>query len=748
MVPSDPQAPCDNGPLNEDVLFGELVAILKNQGRPPEDLTQVTEAFAYARQHHEGQLRKNGENYITHPVSVATILAGIPVDTPTITAAILHDTLEDTQATEAEIQAKFGDEVLKMVESVTKLGKFEFSSKEDQQAENFRKMFLAMAEDVRVIILKLADRLHNMRTLCHMKPEKQQKTAAETLEIFAPLANRLGMGKIRAELEDLSLQYLDQEKFNQIDTEISQTQADWDKTISVVMDKIQSSLKENGINAKIYSRFKNYYSIYRKMQTRQKSVHDIYDLSAVRIIVTSEKECYEVLGLIHNAFKPIPGRFKDYIAMPKSNLYQSLHTSVIGPYGRPLEVQIRTQEMHRIAEYGIAAHWKYKEAVGTETQSQQVSSQQISNDEQKLTWLRQMVEMKEDTEDAKEYVDSVKLDLFRDEVFVFTPKGKVVVLPRESTPVDFAYRIHTEVGNTCVGAMVNGKIVQLNYILKNGDFIEILTNKKSSPRLDWINFVQTQQAKSRIRQYYKKHFKEEHEVQGRRMLEEALTRAVFDEVLKSGKLNDVVRSLNYTTLDDLFIAVGYGEINVQRVTNKLKQPGEKLPQTEIPLRRASSAVLPGKEEIQGLEGMLYQVAKCCSPLPGEPIAGVVTRSRGVMVHRDDCPNLEQANQERMMAVSWGGSAIASPIKTNAVKLEVHAFDRVGVLKDILSKVADLKTNLSNAKVRINPDQTAIVEITVDVQNLQHLERIKQAILEVKDVVSVKRQQNGPLKPNR
>ncbi len=744
MAPSDSQAASsasDAHPLKEDVLFGELLGVLTDQGRPPDDLDQVREAFTFARSHHQGQLRKNG-------VSVAKILAGIPVDTPTIVAALLHDTLEDTAATEAEIQAKFGDEVLRMVESVTKLGKFEFSSKEDQQAENFRKMFLAMAEDVRVIILKLADRLHNMRTLCHMKPEKQQKTAAETLEIFAPLANRLGMGKIRAELEDLSLEYLDPEKFETIAAEIAKTQADWDKTIVVVIDKIQSYLKENGIDAKIYSRFKNYYSIYRKMQNRQKSVQDIYDLSAVRILVNSEKECYEVLGLIHSAFKPIPGRFKDYIAMPKSNLYQSLHTTVIGPYGRPLEVQIRTRDMHRIAEYGIAAHWKYKEAAGTEAHFPPVNSQQISNDEQKLTWLRQMVEMKEDTEDAREYVDSVKLDLFRDEVFVFTPKGKVVVLPRESTPVDFAYRIHTEVGNTCVGAMVNGKIVQLNYLLKNGDFIEILTNKKSSPRLDWINFVQTQQAKSRIRQYYKKHFKEEHEVQGRRLLEETLTRPVFEEVLKSGKLNEIARSLNCPTVDDLFVAVGYGELNVQRVLNKLKQPVDRLTIQEIPLRKAPTGGGSGKEDIHGLEGMLYQVAKCCSPLPGEPIVGVVTRSRGVMVHRDDCQNLEQANQERMMGVSWGGTAIAGPVKTSAVKLEIHAFDRVGVLKDILSKVADLKTNLSNAKVRINPDQTASLEITVDVQNLQHLERIKQAILEVRDVVSVKRQQNGPLRPTR
>lgn len=744
--PSNPTPPTADCPpaniLPEDTLFEQLIGILNEQKRPATDITKVSEAFDYARKMHEGQYRKNNDNYIVHPVSVAIFLANMPADTPTIISALLHDVIEDTPATPEEVKKRFGEEVLRMVEAVTKLGKFEFSSKEDQQAENFRKMFLAMADDVRVILLKLSDRLHNMQTLCHMKPEKQLKIASETLEIFAPLANRMGMGKLRAELEDLSLKYLDPDKYQLIDAEIAETQDQWEKTIQIVMDKIKSQLSESHAgNTKIYGRVKNYYSIYKKMQTRQKAVQEIYDLSAVRVLVNSEKECYEVLGIIHSAFKPIPGRFKDYIAMPKSNLYQSLHTTVIGPFGQPLEVQIRTYEMHRVAEYGIAAHWKYKEGGSKEKES----------DEQKLLWLRQMVEMKDETGNAKEYVDSIKLDLFRDEVFVFTPKGKVVVLPKESTPVDFAYRIHTEVGNTCTGAMVNGKIVPLNYVLKNGDFVEIHTSKKSSPRLDWINFVQTQQAKSRIRLWYKKHFKDEHEDQGRRTLEEHFTRAVLDEMTKDGTLLALAKSLNYDTIEDLFVALGYGETNLQRILHRVT--ALRIKKADVPNLNGDSASLTelkarifkpaaktvGADDIQGLEGMLYHLAKCCNPLPGELIVGVVTRSRGVMVHREDCPNLGQANENRLMSVSWGASVEDQKNRTQSVKLDVHVIDRVGVLKDILGKISDHRTNLSNTKVQLFPDHSALIEVTVDIQNLQHLERIRQAIMQVNDVISVKRQ---------
>ncbi len=719
--------------LKEDSLFEELVGLFHSQERPEEDVAQIRDAFEYARQMHEGQYRKNNENYIVHPVSVAIILANIPVDTPTVMAALLHDVLEDTQATEGDIQSRFGVDVLKLVEGVTKLGKFKFTSKEDHQAENFRKMFLAMADDIRIIMLKLGDRLHNMRTLNFMKPEKQVKIASETLEIFAPLANRMGMGKLRAELEDLSLMYLEPERYREIEAEIAHSKEERENTIGLVIEKIQSQLNGMGIEAKIYGRVKNYYSIYKKMQTRQKKVEEIHDISAVRILVNSEKECYEVLGVIHNAFRPIPGRFKDYIAMPKSNLYQSLHTTVIGPYGRPLEVQIRTHEMHRIAEYGIAAHWKYKEAGGSELAQQ-------TTEEQKLDWLRQMVEMKEETDNAREYVDSVKLDLFRDEVFVFTPKGRVVVLPSGSTPVDFAYRIHTEVGNTCTGATVNGRIVTLDHRLKNGDIVEIITSKKNTPKLDWINFVQTQQAKSRVRQWYKKHFREEHADQGRHQLEEALGRATVDELVKSGKLLEIAREMSFTTIEDMYVALGYGEIHLARITNRLKKEEETPEQLihQFQQRYPTRKKMDAKEPIQGLEGMVYQIAKCCMPIPGEPIVGVVTRTRGVMVHREDCINLAQANPDRKMMISWEGSAVEKQIPTHSVVVDIHVIDRVGVLKDILSKIADYNTNISNTKIRLHPDQTAMVEVTVEIQNLKHLEQVKEAILQVNDVLSVKR----------
>lgn len=717
------------GILKEDELFSQLLEILRAQERPETDLQRVADAFEYARRMHEGQYRKNQENYIVHPVSVAIILAGIPVDTHTVMGALLHDVVEDTSATSEDIEKRFGEEVLKLVEGVTKLGKFEFASKEDAHAENFRKMFLAMADDVRVIMLKLADRLHNMQTLEHMKPEKQLKTATETIEIFGPLANRMGMGKIRAELEDLSLKYLDPERYVEIESEISHTQEERANTILLVIEKIKDQLSAMSIDAKIYGRVKNYYSIYKKMQTQEKKVHEIYDISAVRVLVNCERECYEVLGVIHHAFTPIPGRFKDYIAMPKSNLYQSLHTTVIGPYGRPLEVQIRTWDMHRIAEYGIAAHWKYKEVGG--------SDMQTSVEEQKMSWLRQMVELKEESGNAKEYVDSVKLDLFRDEVFVFTPKGRVVVLPRGSTPVDFAYRIHTEVGNTCTGSKVNGRIVSLNHVLKNGDIIEILTSKKSTPRLDWINFVQTQTAKSRIRQWYKKHYREEHVEQGRKLLEAELTRAVVEEALRSGKLAKIAEEMNYSALEDLLAAVGYGEINLNRVTKRLK----KEPETDFdPLlhnfatRKEKPSVKTGKD-IHGLEGMMYQNAKCCNPLPGEGIIGVVTRSRGVMIHRDDCVNLDHSNPNRRMYVSWEGENQTR----HSVKLDIHVIDRVGVLKDILTKIADYNANLSNTKVKILPDHTASIELTLEVENLKHLDRVREAIYQVNDVIGVRRQ---------
>lgn len=709
--------------MDQKKLFDQLDCILKQQNRPEEDIKKIKETYEYAATLHDGQYRVSEEPYIIHPVDVSCILAKLQADTPTICAALLHDILEDTDTKPEELESKFGAEVLKLVNGVTKLNKYSFSSREERQAENFRKMFLAMAEDIRVIFLKLADRLHNMRTLNYMKPAKQKEIAIETLEIFAPLANRLGIGKIKAELEDLSLRYINPEKYFEIAQLVAQSKAERDLTVQAIIDKINSNLKNMNIKATIRGRAKNYYSIYNKMNRQQKSYQDLYDITAVRVIVDTEKECYEVLGIIHSAFKPIPGRFKDYIAMPKSNLYRSLHTSVIGPRGKPIEVQIRTQEMHEIAEYGIAAHWKYKE-------SGSVSANNRADI--KFSWLRKLIEIQQDFKDAQEYVDIVKLDLFSDQVFVFTPKGDVIDLPRGAVPIDFAYRIHTEIGHKCVGALINGKISPLTTKLENGDIIEVLTSKHPKPRLDWINIVVTSQAKTRIRQWFKKHLKEEHAAQGRTALEGEIGKSAFDDNLKKEKFLEIAKQLNYSTAEDLFAAIGHGEVSLNKVTNKLKS-AEMLPQIKVQKSKSSK----NSKAIEGLEGMLYHVSKCCSPVPGEPIVGVVTRSRGVSVHREECKSLANVDPERIMDVNWSE---ADQLKTYSTKLHIETIDRLGLLKDVLSKISDNKSNILNATVKIRNKSFALLELEVEVNNINHLNKIISSINGISDVISVKRYQ--------
>ena len=612
--------------MNQRMIFDQLDSILKEQRRSKKDIDKIRTAYDFANSLHRGQYRVSEEPYIVHPVEVACILANLQADTDTLCAALLHDILEDTDTKPEEIRDRFGDVVLSLVNSVTKLSKYSFSSKEERQAENFRKMFLAMAEDIRVIFLKLADRLHNMRTLNYMASHKQKKIAEETLEIFAPLANRLGMGRVKAELEDLCLRYINPEKYYEIAQLVAQSKNERELTVQTVIDKINVNLKIMNIQATITGRAKHYYSIYQKMLRQQKSYQDLYDVTAIRVIVNGEKECYEVLGAIHSAFKPIPGRFKDFIAMPKSNLYRSLHTSVIGPRGKPTEIQIRTKEMHEVAEYGIAAHWKYKES-GSVSANADV--------DQKFSWLRKLIEFQQDVSNAKEYVDSVKLDLFSDQVFAFTPMGDVLDLPNGATPIDFAYRIHTEVGHKCNGTLINGRIATLDTKLKNGDIVEILTSKQSKPRLDWINIVVTNQAKSRIRQWFKKNLRDEHITNGKDNLEQELTRAVFEDYSKSGKILDVAKQLNYQSEDDLFAAIGYGEATIHKVLNKLK-PESEAPKVKLPKTISKKST----KSIIGLEGMLHHISKCCLPVPGERIIGVVTRSRGVSVHREDCKSLK------------------------------------------------------------------------------------------------------------
>ena len=647
-------------------------------------------------------------------------------------AAFLHDILEDTDTQPEEIEKLFGKDVLTLVQGVTKLGKLQFKSKEERQAENFRRLFIAMASDIRIVFLKLADRLHNMRTLNFMAVNKQQKIARETLDIFAPLANRLGIGRIKAELEDLSLRYLEPDKYFEIAQLVSQTKAEREETVKLLIDKISQDVKKSGINAQITGRAKHYYSIYSKMKRLNIAFHDLYDITAVRVIVDTEKECYEVLGLIHSQFKPIPGRFKDYIAMPKGNMYQSLHTSVIGPRSKPLEVQIRTWEMHDVAEYGIAAHWRYKEK----------GSQKANNPtDMQFSWMRKLVEYDKDVASAEDYVNSVKIDLFSDQVFVFTPNGDVFDLPMNATPVDFAYRIHSEVGNKTVGALVNGRIAQLYTKLHNGDIVEILTSKTPAPRLDWLNFVVTKQASSKIKQWFKKNNREEHIEVGRSNLEHELTKAVFDEYTKSGEFEKIAKVMNYVSAEDLFAALGYGETTVNKIINKLKKPEpQRLPEATF----HNSSRKKSEKDIIGLEGLLYSIAKCCSPIPGEPIVGVVTRAKGVTVHRMDCQTLEHIEPERLMDIRWSGD---NTNKTYTTTIRVETAEKLGLLKDIIAAVSDNNTNITYANVKSKSGKVGIIELGMELDNIDTLKKVILSIQAIPDVYSVKRIQTSFSTPN-
>ncbi len=708
------------------ISFDEIRELLVEQKYHEEDIEELEKAFEFAKKLHSGQYRVSEEPYIIHPMEVVKILIGLRADKHTLMAGFLHDILEDTDTKPEELQELFGDDVLNLVQGVTKLGKLQFKSTEERQAENFRRMFIAMASDVRIIFLKLADRLHNMRTLNYMTPAKQQKIAQETLDIFAPLANRLGVGKIKAELEDLSLKYLHPDKYYEIAQLVSQKKAERETTVKFLIDSITKDVKASGINATITGRAKHYYSIYKKMNRLNVAFHDLYDITAVRVIVDTEKECYEVLGLIHSRFKPIPGRFKDYIAMPKGNMYQSLHTSVIGPRQKPLEVQIRTWEMHEIAEYGVAAHWRYKE---------KGSQKADSASDVKFSWMRKLVEYNKDTKDAADYVDSVKLDLFSDQVFAFTPGGDVIDLPQGATPVDFAYRIHSDVGHKTVGALINGRIAQLDTKLKNGDIVEIMTSKVAAPRLDWLHFVVTKQAASRIRIWYKKNKREDHINIGKANLEHELSKAIFDEYVKEGEFEKVAKQMNYVSADDLFAALGYGETTLNKIINRLKKPAVKQETDTVHQHKPKKA---SEKDIIGLEGLLYSFARCCSPIPGEPIVGVVTRSKGVTVHRLDCKTLENIPVERLMDIQWSGNNVN---KTYSTTIRIETGERLGMLKDVISVVSDNNTNINSANVK-SKGKVGIIELGIELDNIDTLRRVMTALQAMPDVLSVKRIQTS------
>ncbi|MBR3605779.1 MAG: bifunctional (p)ppGpp synthetase/guanosine-3',5'-bis(diphosphate) 3'-pyrophosphohydrolase [Candidatus Gastranaerophilales bacterium] len=710
--------------------FEEIKEALHKQKRSPQDIEQIEAAFLWASKLHEGQFRISQEPYIIHPLEVAKILVDLKLDKSTIISAFLHDILEDTETTADEMKEKFGEDVLNLVQGVTKLNKYQFKSKEERQAENFRRMLIAMAQDIRVVVLKLADRLHNMRTLSFMASAKQKKIAQETMDIFAPLANRLGMGKIKAELEDLSLRYLFPEKYYEIAKLVAETKSMRDSTVKSLIETITKELDKVKIKATIKGRAKHYYSIYNKMKRLNVTFDQLYDITAVRVIVHDEKECYQVLGIIHQLFKPIPGRFKDYIAMPKGNMYRSLHTSVIGTKNKPVEIQIRTHKMHEVAEYGVAAHWRYKESGSIKANNKQ---------DMQFSWMRKVMELDNESSNTQDFVESVKLDIFNDQIFAFTPNGDVFDLPQNSTPVDFAYRIHTEVGHKTVGALINGRIAQLDTKLKNGDIVEILTSKQYMPKIDWLNFVVTKNASSKIRQWFKKFNREDNIQIGKANLEVELTKASFDELLKAGLIDKAAKEMNYKTADDLFAALGYGETTIHKVLNTLKKyeppkTDEELLKAQTPTTKKTKSK---KNDIIGLEGLLWSLAKCCSPIPGEPIIGVVTRSKGVSVHRLDCKCLYNIESERMMDISW---ASGSTKTTYVAHLRIECQDRVGMLRDILLKTGDLGINIIYTNTYLKGRKFGIVDLGFELDNIDTLKKVILSIQAIPDVCSVRRLQ--------
>jgi len=713
--------------MNEESLISKLHEVLRSQNRPQDEIDEIDKAYKFASRLHKGQYRVSEEPYIIHPCEVALILADLRVDKHTIMAAFLHDIVEDTDTTAEQVEEEFGEDVKNLVLGVTKLGKYQFQSKEERQAENFRKMFVAMAKDVRVIFLKLADRLHNMRTLNYMAPNKQQRIAQETLDIFAPLAGRLGIGRIKSELEDLSLRYLHPDKYFEIAQLVAQKKIEREQTVKMLIETISINLKQNKIDAEITGRAKHYYSIYKKMKRLNIAFHDLYDITAVRIIVNSERECYEVLGVIHAHFKPIPGRFKDYIAMPKSNGYKSLHTSVLGPRQKPLEVQIRTKEMHHVAEYGVAAHWRYKESGSVKASSQ--SDIQFS-------WMRRMLELEQESSRADEFVEKVKMDLFTNQVFAFTPTGDVFEMPVGATPVDFAFKIHTDVGYKTTGVLINGRIAQLDTKLKNGDIVEVLTSKKSEPKMHWLDFVVTKQAQTKIRQWFKKHKREEYISVGKSLLEAEISKAAFDEIIKNGELLEIAKSMNLASEDDILALVGNGELSPAKILNKLKKEEDTDDVSKFVSHQRTHS---SKHEILGLEGLMYQFAKCCLPLPGEPIVGVVTRGKGISVHRTDCNSLKNVQPERLLDISWNPEQIKANKKTYIAAIRIDSDDKIGILKDILAKITDCDTNINYANVKSNPSKKiGIIELGLEVSGIDKLNYVINSLKSMESVQSVKR----------
>jgi len=709
------------------VTVSELLRIADHL--EPEARAMVKRAYERAASAHTGQRRLSGEDYVNHPMEVAAILADLELDAETIAAALLHDTVEDTALTAEEVEQEFGPEVAHLVEGVTKLGRISLRSDQQQQAENIRKMMVAMAEDLRVVLIKLADRLHNMRTLDPLPDLKRRKISRETLDIYAPLAHRLGIGQVKWELEDLAFRYLEPEAYDEVAKRIFRKRNEREAVVSDLREILARELESVGIRAEITGRPKHIYSVWQKMTRENKDFTEIYDLSAIRVQVDSVRDCYGVLGVVHSLWKPVPGRFKDYVAMPKSNGYQSLHTTVITHTGEPIEIQIRTHEMHRIAEVGVAAHWAYKEG-GKDT-----------NFDQKLSWLRSLLEWQNEVGDAESFLDTVKVDLFQDEVYVFTPKGDVLNLPADSTPVDFAYRIHTEVGHRCIGAKANGRMVPLDYPLKNGEIVEILTSKAPhGPSRDWLNFVKSASAKERIRKWFKSQRREENVAKGRDLLDKELHRMhrVNLADLPDAKLLEISNLHKYNAIDDFLAAIGYGDLSPHSVVMRMAlttdaADGDLRSIPLIPNVQPTPRVL-----VRGEKGILTKIAPCCQPVPGDAIVGYTTRGRGVTVHRADCVNAINAQDlARVVPVDWDAEAT----HLYPVDIKIEAWDRQGLLRDIATVVAENRVNMSALEVHVYDDKTAVVSATVEIDSLAQLSRVMEKLEGVKDVHTVAREAN-------
>ncbi|WP_027634074.1 RelA/SpoT family protein [Clostridium hydrogeniformans] len=711
------------------------------------DKKLVEKAYYLAEEAHSHQKRESGEPYLVHPVEVACILAEMGMDTNTIVAGLLHDVIEDTDYSYEDIEALFNEEVANLVDGVTKLGKIKYKTKEEQKADNVRKMLLAMTKDVRVILIKLADRLHNLRTLKFKSIEKQKEKAKETFDIYAPLAHRLGMSKIKWELEDLAFRYMNSNEYYELVKEIAEKRVEREEYISRVINDLRERLALSGIETDIEGRPKHFYSIYRKMVNKSKSVDQIFDLTAIRILVHTIKDCYAVLGIVHTVYKPIPGRFKDYIAMPKPNMYQSLHTTVIGPHGKTFEIQIRTFDMHKTAEYGIAAHWKYKEGS---------NDNGGSNLDNKLSWIRDMVEWQRDTEDAEEFMEAFKIDLFSDEVFVFTPKGVVINLPNEATPIDFAYRIHTDVGNKCIGAKVNGRMVTLDYHLKTGEIVEILTSSTpKGPSIDWLNIVKSNQAKSKIRAWFKKQKREENIVKGKDVLEREAKRHGynFGELAKTEAFEKILKKYNFNSIDDLYASVGSGIVIASGIVGKLRDSiehskcngennSEALKKAEDQIKTTNLKKKPSEVgvTVRGLSNVMVRFSKCCNPVPGDDIIGYITRGRGISIHRKDCNNIDgllEEDGDKFVEVTWGISNKGDYV----TEIQVKCDDRNGVLSDIMIIVTEMKVQLQALNAKTNKQGFAMVNIKLRITTIDELKELMKKVKKVKGVIEVYRVKN-------